>query len=66
MTKLIWVLSGRTSRFGGACIITPAIETGHTIDKRRSIIVRNRVFDCHLETVCNCFDGHLSPNWRQM
>ena len=32
-----------------------AIENVDTIDKRRSKIVRNRVFDCH-----------LSPNWRQM
>ena len=32
-----------------------AIENVNNIDERRSKIVRNRVFDCH-----------LSPNWRQM
>ena len=32
-----------------------AIENVNTIGDRRSNIVRNRVFDCH-----------LSPNWRQM
>ena len=32
-----------------------AIEIVNTIDERRSKIVRNRVFDCH-----------LSPDWRQM
>ena len=32
-----------------------ATENVNTIDKRRSKIVRNRVFDCH-----------LSPDWRQM
>ena len=32
-----------------------AIENVNNIDDRRSKIVRNRVFDCH-----------LSPDWRQM
>ena len=32
-----------------------AIENVNTIDERRSKLVRNRVFDCH-----------LSPVWRQM
>ena len=33
------------------------MENVNTIDKRRSKIVRNRVFDCHL--LPNDFDPHL-------